>query len=702
MSVDLISPFIILPTFHVVSQLANVTKTQNNHESQHQQLNSLKIIAEHFRKAENSLWCQARGKDQDATASHDQAQLKSLFRPLPPSVGNYENKSLLVRLKLPIGTQFPAVEAAKNRLLVRLKLPMGIVQSFEQEDSEERAKRRSLSSASTRLVTSPAPEAPMLGYFVPPSIAAVPGDHASLISSQNGAVTRYDGVSKTKASWNAAKPMRPLQLLNPAGAITRCSSTSGSKVLTKSQICHSLPTPSTTSTRTPGVLSVDLGPQGMIPSDSQTSDSSILSHITVAPYTSESVTTSRQGSPPDGILPVRKKPRRTSKAFTNGNFESLPEEEKLSEQLSIKQVTAVSSTPESDSDSDSDDDVPLVQLIRQRKRKRECTQSSENSDDDAPLRSRRLRHCGSLSERRIRTVVLDDEENDFYVPEFAYDTRSKSGIQSASTSNSPVKRQEIVYDHVRNVIIQNAIFPVKVKHPTLPGTLWEIENAGELQEEIDKRKFSTNLPVSPRIQTHAQGFDRSMSMPNSSLVPALGQSPLVIFMDQAEEEFGNNLFFVISTAKHTTTHPLSDEGGQIVDDAAQAWLDTLRRGRKDFEEKIRPLGLLGRLIKKGSTKKLEKAENTRTETVRDGKVAMISNGQGGRGQEGEVEADFDLLGNHFEPIREHLQLIPQLVKDNNLTRDEKIAKIRASLFTVGDFIENKITGPMEQEERLQL
>jgi hypothetical protein len=591
------------------------------------------------------------------------------------------------------------VEVAKKRLLVRLKLPMGVAHSLEQGTIDHQAEQRSSFSTSTPPIPAPTYNDPARGCSMPLSTTAVTGVLNVSGTSQHGALLRYNSPPVTAMVGAVGKPIQSSPLLKLADFVAERPCTPREYEILRTEIRNFWETESSTHSGKPDDLSGDLGGQRTVAHNSQASSSSTLSHITVNPRNPKTVTTVKRGLPRVGLTDdssqEREKHGRKSKKLTNETIEPPLKKRKVSEQPWVKQVTAINPTPESDTD----EDIPLIQLMRQRKRK--LLTPTDDTDEDVPLINRKLRPQCTASQRRLRTKPLDDKEIVSVVPVYEYSTRAKAGIQSKESSSSTTKPKEIVYDSILDVDIETAIFPVKVRHPSQPGTLWEIKKVEDLCEEIDRSRLLRKPQPPPRIQAGFEGHDR----PKSGWVSGARPNPLVIFMDQAEKEFGNSLFFIISSAKHCINRPITFEDGKIVDEAAQAWLDTLRRGRVDFEEKIRPLGLLGRGFKTldeaqhagngnqtgagGSTKEEKNVPAASNETMRDGIQKTMA-------------ADSDPSATVFETIREHLQLIPQIAKDKNIHQKEKMARVHASLLVVGDFIESRYTDPKELDERLRL
>jgi hypothetical protein len=694
-----------------LSQLANIKQTHGSHGGHPQHLVPFWKIAEHLQKAEDSLKSQAWRNAQVSAVLPNQTHAESIFRPLSQSASNPEDRSLLVRLELPNVAGYPAVEVEKKRLLVRLKLPMGAVQSFESNALDKQAEQRSFSPVSTRQLSAPGRNAPMRGYSLTPSTA--PSTGTRTLSAPSPSST----MSNTGTAGNVSKPIQSSPLPQTADFDDERPSTSVENNILQAQGRSSLPSESTTHSLTLNELLDSSRAQKHVSKNSLTSNSSTLSHITVMPRIPASGPTNRQVLPP--ILPSgssqrKKKQSGKSKTLTNESVEPPLKKQKVSEEPSAKHIAVMETTHESDFD----DDIPLIQIVRQRKR--QFPKPNEDSDDDVPLKTRRTLRRGSPTTRRLRTMVPDNKVNDFFVPKFEYGTRARSGARSAKTSSSPTKRHEIVYNDVQEVDVKTAIFPIKVKHPNLPGTLWEIENLEELQEEIESSQTSNKLPLPPRLQTGWKGRDLPASPPIVGSTTKVRPNPLVVFMDQAEEEFANSLFFATSSAKHTTDHPTTLRDNQIIDDAAQAWLAALRRGRIEFEARIRPLGLLDRPITTGDKIQREgdNAEHIEVESSakEEDKVATTSYNAAhnntreatsidqteGEDKEETVEGELEPRAILMMPVSEHMHLIPQVVKDSNLTQEEKVAKVHASLLIVGDFIENMYYDPEEQEERLKL
>jgi hypothetical protein len=331
---------------------------------------------------------------------------------------------------------------------------------------------------------------------------------------------------------------------------------------------------------------------------SQISDNSTLSHITVVPRSSRPVVeldinhNPAIAALPDDTLRDNRKPACQPKSLSLAEVHS--KKQKVSKKRSTKSSSRRKRLSASRTfEDESGEDIPLIKVIRDLKRKREAKQpdevsaedSAEVSEEDVQLRGRRKRRQSKPNKARLNKMVLDDDDLDVFIPKFYYSTRATSPMRSTKTSSSPTKLSEIIYDRPEDVDMESAKFPIKVKHPTERRTLWEINNVNDLKDEVDRRRISNTSAIASRSSVPATPDARTRTA-------GAGSNRVIHFLDQAEKQFSDSLFFVISTCMHAKDVPLPSSGVQIMNDAAQAWLDVVRRGRADFERTVQTLGIL--------------------------------------------------------------------------------------------------------------
>jgi hypothetical protein len=600
------------------------------------------------------------------------------------------NKSLLVRLKQPSGLPLSNIrhtEVKQRSLLVTFKLPsgspfpeMGIAQSIEQMnartetemEAEKQAERQMVQqqqsnaphgkaiSSSSQYVSMAPPNKPMLGHLGPhptPTTAVKSTEHipSSPLLKPTDLSAELGGSTQERKHTNTCQ--------SSSTSPTACSPTSINDVALE-----------------PAAGSIFLTEP----------PSSTLSHISVHRRKSPDVPrrTLRQASQSimglvEGAMRKKEKPGKKSKTRIAVLAELKGEEPKIQSL-----------------DEDSDDDVPLIKLVQFQKH----NHLTSDEDESPPPPKRRNLRSTSPTQRRMRRIILDDEEEDmsFFVPEFEYNTRSK-GVASTSNSSSPLKKSK-EYNQLQDVDLTTAMFPVLVKDPSAPGTFLEFEDANDIQEELGSMFASEEA----QTETHA----RITPLPVFSRYKP---NPIIVYMDEMEEQFGNSLFFVMGAAKHAEyTRLLTVKEKHIVDIAAQAWLDTVRRGRAEFERNIRPLGLLDTNVRSKETpsKSIQDVDELVQKYPKNAQVApfvfktvqqvdtlvqdVSSNVQ-------EVpKPDKDPLASIFAPFAEHLRLIPQHIDNPLLSPEEARSKVHASLVVIGDFIQNKYPDPKENEERMKL
>jgi hypothetical protein len=514
-----------------------------------------------------------------------------------------------------------------------------------------------------------------------------------------------------------ARPISSLQLPQSADSVDNSPSLIHAKILQNVKIQDPLLTVSLP------IDEVSFQPthQRSDSSNSQKSCTSTLSHITVLPRSSAA---SPELPIDHGLVPTPLadeifSDKRRSSHEPNGLLVAEPSNKppNIVRECSTKPLSRLNCSRVSQTfEDESDDEIPLIVAIReQRKRKRQAPSQdkpiTKDPTEDGHLRKLQKRRKSKPQKARLNRMVWVDEDLDNFVSDFEYNTRAKSMKRSTTTSSSPVKEYDIIYDCPEDVDVESAQFPVKVKHPTLPGTLWEIKNIEDLKDEIDSRRVSST--------SHAAGLSSVPPMVDATTgAGAVKSNRVLLFLDQAEKQFSDSLFFVIGTCMHARDMPLTRASIQIIDDAAQDWLAVLRSGRAEFERKVQNLGILdiGIQGKNGEIRQAFAVEGEEATVLAHGNIEDETsllhdqNEEAGTtlmhgtpvNDQARAERVPDVLAEIFEPIATHLEAIPHIARDRHLTREQKRAEICACLILVGDFIEKKYSNPLGQTMQTKL